>query len=503
MKIDSKLKAFLPLVFCSSLFGYANTAGAQEIIDSKDSVVEFVGLSDTPNQDVEFYCQGEESVFPLGSARSDSKPDGNFNDIVYGFSFSTSLAESCWRHDDDENSTPAAGETRRFQSHVLGKINGEITSIMTRKSYENCVLSNGAVDSVANCAAEDSISVLAERKLPFVLGQIAKAVYLDGTRGSADQQKESRNHWLAANGYSELDYWKGNQHYSWFYYMRWEVSLSLSDDGKSAVVAFAGSEPPEQQTDDFGRTRTNWGDISDWYFDTWVDLMPAKDSRYANEEGEFESLCQQYDCMLHSGFLAYTSNFWLAAKQEGALLDQLRTLKSNGLENLYITGHSLGGSMAAVFSSYYEAERRVDTLPSISKVVTFGSPMVGNNNFKSLYRDLELDERTVYFSANNDPGSRYPRDLHPCDSIENIFSTVCWGFAAGWSSYSSWMQVKDLYVPLGMEVLMRRDDTGVTMSEGHFAPWENIDLEVHAMSNYFDLLTGCEKRSGCWYEQAN
>jgi lipase (class 3) len=124
-----------------------------------------------------------------------------------------------------------------------------------------------------------------------------------------------------------------------------------SADKRVGVLAFRGTEP---------MNLVNW-------------LTDADTSKYTFGSEHVH---------VHSGFFANVEALW------GDIVDVVHPAIENGLEELYLTGHSLGGAMAVV------AAARIfnDDVPMYQKwrsalrgIYTYGQPIVGDTGFKAKF----------------------------------------------------------------------------------------------------------------------
>lgn len=100
-----------------------------------------------------------------------------------------------------------------------------------------------------------------------------------------------------------------------------------------------------------------------------------------------EYLCDS--CEVHKGFLVLDKA--MMAKVDSALLEVLEKKKD---AKIIITGHSLGGAVATVYVAHM-VQRWKKTYLGRIKLVTFGSPRVGNMPFK-LHIDLMCGPDNIY-----------------------------------------------------------------------------------------------------------
>jgi hypothetical protein len=150
--------------------------------------------------------------------------------------------------------------------------------------------------------------------------------------------------------------------------------LVRSEDGTVGVLAFRGTVP-----DDF----------INWLTDANVSLTNYHYGR------------------VHAGFYRNVEPLWsdIAAAIDDAISpDQASDSPGNGgekrslrpLENLYITGHSLGAAMAVVAASRIFTSDYVDWQPLLRGVYTYGQPCVGDKVFAEHYQHEFPLYRHVY-----------------------------------------------------------------------------------------------------------
>ena len=98
------------------------------------------------------------------------------------------------------------------------------------------------------------------------------------------------------------------------------------------------------------------------------------------------------------------ANFYLALDQvyPKVLKDVSDRLGANS--NLFITGHSRGGSLATLCAYRMQQVNKID----VSGVYTFGGTRVGNSHFRELYRNAGLWNKTFRWVRNNDAGPKWP-----------------------------------------------------------------------------------------------
>lgn len=141
-------------------------------------------------------------------------------------------------------------------------------------------------------------------------------------------------------------------------------------DNHKIIISFRGTE----------------GKIADWVTDlrvfkeTWTEENPL---------GE-----------VHNGFYYALSSIW-----DGVYQETLRLRTKN--QSIWITGHSLGGALAALAGATFELQN-----PSlnINGVYTFGQPRIGNHSFAKRYNE-KLNDITFRCVNNNDVVTRIPPQI--------------------------------------------------------------------------------------------
>ncbi|XP_073110122.1 triacylglycerol lipase OBL1 isoform X2 [Elaeis guineensis] len=95
------------------------------------------------------------------------------------------------------------------------------------------------------------------------------------------------------------------------------------------------------------------------------------------------------------------------------LRDTLRTLlKKHNKAKILVTGHSLGGALAAIFPALLAMHEEYDILDSIYGVMTYGQPRVGDATFKK-YMESILSNRYYRMVYRYDIVPRIPFDMPP------------------------------------------------------------------------------------------
>ena len=96
-------------------------------------------------------------------------------------------------------------------------------------------------------------------------------------------------------------------------------------------------------------------------------------------------------------------------------LEKMTTAEDSRPFRLHIAGHSLGGALATLAA--------VDLRQrgwQVAAVVTFGSPKVGQRQFRELYQQLQLSKCTARFVNQADPVPYAPALLPSCWDFEHV-----------------------------------------------------------------------------------
>jgi pimeloyl-ACP methyl ester carboxylesterase len=125
----------------------------------------------------------------------------------------------------------------------------------------------------------------------------------------------------------------------------------VGENADGIVVAFRGTLPLSWQS---------WPTVLDWL----QDLLCEPESR-PNLPGK-----------VHTGF--YDATFPIIAEAAAAV----KSLNPTGTRPVYVTGHSLGGAMAAIGAWLLQAASGI----KVAQVVTFAAPKPGDGDFQTAYQ---------------------------------------------------------------------------------------------------------------------
>lgn len=117
---------------------------------------------------------------------------------------------------------------------------------------------------------------------------------------------------------------------------------------------------------------------------------------------EFKPERDESGGLVHRGFMEDVAEVW--NDNPGGLKSYLKPLLASGTRTLWITGHSLGAALATLVAERAARDAGFD----VRGVYTYGSPRVGDNQFKQKYEELGLNAKTY-------------RVLHGIDVAQRLF----------------------------------------------------------------------------------
>ncbi|XP_008806588.1 triacylglycerol lipase OBL1-like [Phoenix dactylifera] len=175
------------------------------------------------------------------------------------------------------------------------------------------------------------------------------------------------------------------------------IFCNKPEEADLIVLAFRGTEPFNAR---------------DWSTD--VDLSWLSMGKLGNVHlGFLKALGLQDETDYQKGFPKDLS--WSDDKPVAyyVLRDALRTLlKKHSNAKIVVTGHSLGGALAALFPSLLALHEENDILDAIYAVMTYGQPRVGDVTFKK-YMESILSKRYYRMVYRYDIVPRVPFDKPP------------------------------------------------------------------------------------------
>ena len=156
-----------------------------------------------------------------------------------------------------------------------------------------------------------------------------------------------------------------------------DTQAAVLTNSDMTLVVFRGSENP-------ATSLAALENIRDWIVDI-AGAVPEPDWAY----GGFLDMA-----LIHSGF----------KQSVDAIYDDVRArVAANGNRPVFLTGHSLGGSLALLCAYKFRAVEKFN----VGGVYTFAAPRPGNGHFRYKYDQL-LGNRTFCWEYKNDPVPHFP-----------------------------------------------------------------------------------------------
>lgn len=146
------------------------------------------------------------------------------------------------------------------------------------------------------------------------------------------------------------------------YFSRNTTQCFVAHNNKFVVVSIRGTE-----IDNF------WGAFTDWRRN--LELKPVPDDSGG---------------LVHEGFIKDMASVWNDRNGVKGLKSYLQPLLAGGTRTLWITGHSLGAGLATLAAERAARDAGFD----VRGVYTFGSPRVGDVQFKQNYEARGLSAKT-------------------------------------------------------------------------------------------------------------
>ena len=111
----------------------------------------------------------------------------------------------------------------------------------------------------------------------------------------------------------------------------------------------------------------------------------------------------------------------------------------NDTRPVFVTGHSLGGAMAQLFSYWYHIDRA-----PISGVYTFGTPRVGNLAFAHCYEEEGLKSRSFEITNPHDPVTMFPPAILGYSHVGTVVN-VGWYGANPLHHHDNWLYAQFMW----------------------------------------------------------
>ena len=161
--------------------------------------------------------------------------------------------------------------------------------------------------------------------------------------------------------------------------------------GNSGVIVFRGSTASP----------------TSWMANIYASMIPAHGEIIISGTPRPYRFAEHEDAAVHSGYALATVIL------SNEVLQQVSQLNKRGIDHIYITGHSQGGSLAQMVRAYLE------NLPdgeiaenNIFKTYAFAPPMIGDKTFASEYDRRFSSKETSYTIINpQDPVPLFPSGM--------------------------------------------------------------------------------------------
>ncbi|KAG1334419.1 putative Lipase [Cocos nucifera] len=176
------------------------------------------------------------------------------------------------------------------------------------------------------------------------------------------------------------------------------IFLNKPEEADLIVLAFRGTEPFNAQdwSTDVDLSWLSMGQLGS------IHLGFLKALGLQHETDYQKGFPKELSCNDHGKQVAYY-----------VLRDTLRTLlKKHNNAKILVTGHSLGGALAAIFPALLAMHEEYDILGSIYGVMTYGQPRVGDAIFKN-FIESTLSKRYYRMVYRYDIVPRIPFDMPP------------------------------------------------------------------------------------------
>jgi hypothetical protein len=167
---------------------------------------------------------------------------------------------------------------------------------------------------------------------------------------------------------------------------------------------------------------------------------------------------------------------------EGRSVDPGEDRPTGRMQRLYVTGHSLGGAMAALFTIMLLTDaQNEDVADALGATCTYGQPMVGTRAFAVEVGRRQLDTRLVRYLYRHDPVPQCP----PRFTGDYAHVGAEWRFDTTWSQSSQ--PIGQVRNPLELAVLP--ESALLRRTTLRRLPWGGLSADDHGPQNYVTCLT--------------
>ena len=185
--------------------------------------------------------------------------------------------------------------------------------------------------------------------------------------------------------------------------------------------------------------------------------------------------------LVHGGFQDALNVIW------SDLAETLRTFRTAG-QGLWLTGHSLGAALATLAAARLEFETRVET----SGLYTFGSPRVGDGQFRR-FAESRFGRRNFRFANYRDLVTRVPFEWMGYEHVGQVRYFDAGGMLHedpfGWFDFMANEPVGDLFVEF-VGTGCREQQKAAAHLRALLQKYERC----HAIDRYVELLTAAVEK---------
>jgi triacylglycerol lipase len=279
------------------------------------------------------------------------------------------------------------------------------------------------------------------------------------------------------------------------YFPKWELAWlpTKSVEGNYAFIAFNGVQYVIAIRGSI--LNFSWSAFDDWFEDDFNILLQTK-WNYTNQTNT--------NPMISQGAADGLANLHLLVNSNGETM--LDFIMNNAIPNnnfLCVTGHSLGGNLATVYSLWlkYQIEEVFHKKsPSLFSVLTFAAPTSWNKDFATIFDNAFTNSWRYYnqldivpFSACNILGLKklFPNPGTPADlALDLLFDTTNGSIEAAEYLYNSYYY--EVNQQRGSIALNTNNTIYPVSSSDSIEAWFEQAGAQHDHNHYLDFLNGAE-----------